>query len=200
MRITPQYPPEVREKRKQLGEVAAKFREKDRSAVTKIIAGNLYVNSTKYVEKVTKPTVEEVLMMSDGEREGASEHKFCEASAIEANSSFTVRFAKVQSINDVRTSYKYLLLNPSNMKATHNTAAYRLYFPTGARTEDGYCDDGEHGLGKIIKDTLHELNKQNVVAFVARQYGGMHIGPKRFQIAEDLLKTAQQKLESVSGY
>ncbi len=41
LRITPQYSPEVREKKEQLGEVAAKFREKDRSAVTKIVAGNL---------------------------------------------------------------------------------------------------------------------------------------------------------------
>ncbi len=41
------------------------------------------------------------------------------------------------------------LVNPVNMPATHNAAAYRLHNATTSKTNDGFCEDGEFGIGRI---------------------------------------------------
>ncbi len=90
--------------------------------------------------------------------------------------------------------YKSLLWNPNNMAATHNTAAYRLFSPEGARITDGYNDDGEHGMGKVVRDTLHRLDSKNVIVFVTRFYGGKNLGQKRFELVKDLVKRVSENL------
>ena len=194
LKITPQFPAELREKRKRLGEIATKVREKDRNTTTKIISGTLYVNGEKHVENVTRPTVEQILLMDEGEKQEAARAKFKDSSKVEGGSSFVVRAASADSINDVRALYKAILSNPWNAQAHHNSLGYSLFTPLGARTTDGYCDDGEHGMGRFIRDTLHELNAKNIVIFVTRRFGGKHLGSKRFEVVKELISSVVTKL------
>ena len=127
--------------------------------------------------------------MTAQERAGAAHNVgFTQATATEGGSRFTVRGAKVDTIEDCRKLYRHLMLDPTNMAANHNTAVYRLYSPIGARTSDGYNDDGEFGMGRTVRDYLQQLDARNVIIFVTRIYGGVHIGPKRFTIVKDLVK------------
>jgi hypothetical protein len=51
----------------------------------------------------------------------------------------------------------------------------------------GWTDDGDHGLGKYLFRILEEKNLKNAILFVTREYGGVHIGYKRFEIILQLV-------------
>ena len=81
------------------------------------------------------------------------------------------------------------------MAAPHNTAGYRLFSPEGAVTKDGYHDDGEHGMGKTVRDTLLQNDAKNLIVFVTRHYGERHLGPKRFDIVKEMVKVLIKKVK-----
>ncbi len=195
-RITPQFPPSVREKRRQLSEVAEAAKATDKKVSTKIASDSLYINGECYREKLPCPTPRELLYMSDVERTEAMNKKFIECSVTVGGCTFVARAASAISINDVRLLYKGLLLNPQNVSATHNIAGYRLYSPVSSKTEDGYNDDGDFGLGRVIRNTLQECQSQNVAVFVTRFYGGAHLGSQRFAAVKDLVKSALEKFKN----
>ncbi len=196
LRITPQTPTELRERRKQLVEVAEAARQKDRSCTSKFIAGELYLNNERHVHPLPRPTVRDILLMSDAEKKEAAETKFITTSRVVDGSTFTVRCAEAHSLPDCRALYKSLLLHPDNMSATHNTAAYRLYKPDGASLQDGYTDDGEHAMGRAVRDAMHALNIRNAIVFVTRHYGGTHLGPKRFSVVKELIEEVAKKFKT----
>ncbi len=194
IKITPQFPTELRARRKQLAEIAEAARNKGENVKTKIVLDTLYINGERYGDALPRPSAREVLFMSETEKKEATRTKFSELSKQVDGSTFIVRAAKVQTINDCRANYRILLSDPENMTATHNTAIYRLYSPEGAVTSDGYTDDGEHGMGKTVQDTLQQLDAKNVVVFVTRHYGGKHLGQKRFDTVKELVKALIPKL------
>ncbi len=190
LKVTPQYPTEIRERRRQLAEIASDFHEKDKSVKTKLTTDALYVNGEKYIEKLTCPTTREVFTMSKAEMEEAREtfEKFTEGITAEGGSCFVARALPVQSLNDIRAAYKALLLKPECMAANHNMAAYRLYSTETTKTQDGYCDDGEFGMGRVIRNAMQRADAKNVVVFVTRTYGGQKLGSKRFTLVEQLVE------------
>ena len=195
MKVTPQFPTELRAKRQQLGEIAENARSKGEDVKTKIVSDTLYINGNRYVEDLPRPSARDILFMSDTEKKDAATTKFEEARKQISGSTFIVRATRVHSINDCRAAYKSLLWNPDNMVATHNTAAYRLFSPQGAVTTTGYNDDGEHGMGKVVRDSLHRLDAKDVIVFVTRYYGGQNIGQKRFDTVKDLVNIVMGKLK-----
>jgi hypothetical protein len=46
----------------------------------------------------------------------------------------------------------------------------------------GWQDDGDHGLGKYLLRIMEEKSMSNAIVFITREYGGNHIGFRRFQI------------------
>ncbi len=80
------------------------------------------------------------------------------------------------------------------MAATHNTATYRPFSPQGATTTDGYNDDGEFGMGKVVRDTLHRLNVKNIIVFVTRFYGRKHLGQKRFDTVKEMVEKVTENM------
>ncbi len=192
LRITPQYPSAVREKRRQLGEIAEDAKGKGQNVTTKIVSDSLYINGTKYIDKLPTPTPKELLYMSDVERTEALNTKFTTSTVQVGGCTFVARAATAHSLNDVRALYKAVLLNANNLSASHNIAAYRLYTPMGARTTEGYNDDGDFGMGRAVRDAMQNENARNIAVFVTRFYGGNHLGPKRFSAVKELVKTVLQ--------
>lgn len=192
-KVTPQFPAAVREKRRQLSEIAEEAKGKDQNVTTKIVADTLYINGERYVEKLPCPGSKELLYLSDAERKEALQTKFTESTVTEGGCTFIARSASAHSLNDVRALYKAVLLNANNLSASHNIAAYRLYTPLGAKTTAGYNDDGDFGMGRAARDILQKENAQNIAVFVTRFYGGDHLGPKRFRVVQDLVKSVLPK-------
>ncbi len=195
LKATPQFPTEIRARRKQLAEIAEAARNNGGDVKTKIVLDTLYINGERHSDDLPRPSARDILFMNDAEKKEAPETKFHELSKQVDGSNFIVRATKAQSINDCRTKYRMLLWNPENMAATHNTAAYRLFSPEGAITKDGYNDDGEHGMGKTVRDTLLQNDAKNLIVFVTSHYGGRHLGPKRFDIVKEMVKVLIEKVK-----
>ncbi len=195
LRITPQYPMEVRERRRELGEIANQAKTADPNTRTRIAGNRLYVNGQLHRDKLPCPTVKELLYINDTDRAEAISVKFTECSKQVDGCTFTARVAEANSIHDVRHLYRAIMLNPNNLSATHNIAAYRLYKPDGAKTEEGYNDDGDYGFGRLIKDKLQKLGAKNVAVFVTRFYGGEHLGPKRFPAVDKLVEEVMSQYD-----
>ncbi len=200
LKITPQFPAEMREKRRQLGETAEEYRQKDRTVKTKIVSDALFVNGQKHRDKLVCPTVEEILRITGVDADEMDEPAFEEESTVQGGSLFTVRATKVRSVTDVRSAYTALLQNPKNMAAKHNVAAYRLYDPLISWTENGFCDDGEFGMGRAMKDHINRLNINDVVVFMTRSYGGKNLGPRRFGVVTELMDKVLKKLQKDSWF
>ncbi len=125
--------------------------------------------------------------MTPAERQEAEEVKFTTCTETEGACRFVARAVQANSINDVRAMYKALLLDPDNAMATHNIAAYKLYSPQGALTTEGHNDDGDHGMGRVVLNTMQKANAKNVAVFVTRHYGGSHLGSKRLTAIEKVV-------------
>ncbi len=196
LKVTPQFPAERRARRRQLYEISDAVRQGGTNARTKIVGDNLYINGKRHVDPLPKPTAQDLLFASEGDRREASEKSFHKATRKVEGSTFTVRAAAVNSIYDCRALYKMLLLDPNNASAMHNTAAYRFYNPLSSKSQDGYNDDGEHAMGRFVRDAIIELDGKNVIVFVTRHYTGGHLGPTRFRIVKDLIEKALKDLKT----
>ncbi len=192
LKITPQFPAEMREKRRQLGETAEEYRQKHRLVKTRTVSDTLYVNGQKYKEKLVCPTVDEILRTT-----GTQQEEMDQPFAAQGGNLFIVRAAKVKTLNNVRIACRALLQNPKNMAAKHNVAAYRLHDPMISRTENGFCNDGDFGIGRAMRDRINSLGVNDVVVFMTRSYGGNKLGPRRFSVATELIDKVWQKLERV---
>lgn len=54
----------------------------------------------------------------------------------------------------------------------------------------GHCDDNEHGGGNAIARVLSSNKVHNTAIFIARKYGGIHLGLDRYQTIETVTKEA----------
>ena len=96
-------------------------------------------------------------------------------------STFQAHLAVVDSAAKIAAVRAKLLENRKVSSATHNIMAYRVRNQeTGTYAQD--CDDdGETAAGKRLLHLLQILDASDVVVFVSRWYGGIHLGPDRFK-------------------
>ena len=156
---------------------------------------SLYINGEKQKDVIQTPTASDLLNLKASERKEIVQVTFSQASASEGGSQFTVRAARAESIQKCRQLYQAIMLDPANMCANHNSAIYRLYTPEGAKTTDGYVDDGEFGMGRVIRNYLQELDAKNMCVFITQHYGGHNTGPKGFSIVKDLVKQVVEMIK-----
>ena len=105
----------------------------------------------------------------------------------EQSSSFTAIAAKCSQFIEVKRAYRKIrALNPA---ANHVVAAYNL-----RNGYSGYQDDEEHAAGHKMRDFLQQNAPPNVAIFIVRIYGGIHVGPKHFQVMKQTAKQAIDRL------
>lgn len=63
----------------------------------------------------------------------------------------------------------------------------------------GLVDDNEHGAGHKVLRAIRERKEVNIAVFVARRFGGEHIGPQRFQVFLRLALQAMEQLNKFTG-
>ena len=190
--ITPQYTERTRGERAQLNDIANKVKEKSPQAKIKLSHTTLYVNGQTVKPALETPSVSTILGIEEEEREELSKIQYETAEIVESSSVFVARAVEVQSLNDVRNAYKSLLLKPEAMSATHNTCGYRLQ-----GGDCGYADDKDYGMGRKIVQVLGDerYSDKSVAIFITRQYGGVKLGSKRFDIVRDLTKRVMEKVQ-----
>lgn len=194
--VSRQIPQEIREKKKKMWEKAEEFKKKDSHCKTKITAdGKLFVNGQLDKDSFQPPSVRDIMLVTDRAKLiTSSPHLVHGKTIFEKGSSFAACVAKVRNADEARRAYTALLMNPDKAVACHNIGAYRLFNPATATTSERYCDDGEHGAGKVLTTFLTKKNLTNVAVFVSRGSDGTHLGKRRFQLLEEAVESALSKL------
>ena len=147
----------------------------------------LYVNKVPQKQHIFPPTVQDLFNTPPNTHEKLDKISFEHTEEItDKGSVFRAHTLKVQNSTDVRLAYKKLkLLFP---ESNHIMLAYAV------KTYVGSHDDGEHGSGKKILSILTNSGRNNTAISVTREYGGAHLGQRRFLHIEKAAKDALTKL------
>lgn len=115
-------------------------------------------------------------------------------------SRFQGHVARVSSVHDVERAIECLLVNNKIQHATHNMMAYRMYVDiNGTKTLLQDCDDdGEAAAGKRLLHLLQVMDVDGLLVVVSRWYGGVHLGPARFQCINNAARTAIEGFRKTS--
>ncbi|KAK3084489.1 hypothetical protein FSP39_014304 [Pinctada imbricata] len=174
--ISPQSPPEMAEEHQKLRLISSKYRE---NGIRTRFSGNKLVfdDGTVHRDKVITPRAEDLLLTDERETERLQKIslKSTKSTVVEGNK-FKGNCRKVQSINDVRDTYKKVVKDKEYARANHNVLVYRL------GDQEGYCDDGEFSSGKRIPKQLRDRKIDNIALVISRWYSGQQLGPRRFEI------------------
>ncbi|KAJ8301220.1 hypothetical protein KUTeg_020207 [Tegillarca granosa] len=106
---------------------------------------------------------------------------------------FIAEGGKSVSIAQVRNIYKKVASNPVHASANHRILVYRTKDNNG-KTHEGYSDDGEHGAGRKLLKVMQDQGLNNCTFVIVRRFGGRHLGPKRFNIMEDVMLQVAGKI------
>ena len=149
----------------------------------------LVVDGVTRHKKFLPPSVSDILNMQPKQIDDVMQVKFSESSIMEERGSAFYGYAASLS-SDQMVSRAYAKLKLWHLEADHITMAmeYQGYMQS--------CDDGENKQGVKLQKLLAEREEKNVIVFVVREYGGIHLGAKHFVIAANAAKEALNKLAS----
>ena len=141
--------------------------------------GKLFLQNQQYLRKVNTPTPKDIVDTDPQQLTKILEMRLQqEGKIIKEGSIFEGYTASVSSHAEIRSLYiKAKLMKPG---ARHIVCAFMLPGKEEHFLQD-FCDDEEHGAGRILLDYLKQNSLQNRVVFVARKYGGIRMGPDRFE-------------------
>ena len=113
---------------------------------------------------------------------------------------------RLRSVEEADEFAAYLKRDPKVARASHNVLAFRKRLPApsarGAVRDDSdsndssvffacdHDDDGEHGAGKGLSHLLRVTQSEDVCVVVTRWFGGVHLGPRRFQCINNAARDA----------
>lgn len=98
------------------------------------------------------------------------------------------------------TALSSLLTSHPNLTiADHNIYAYRTQAPQSDYIFQSSDDDGENGGGAHLLKILQESKLVNAMLVVSRWYGGIFLGPDRWQIMSSVAREALAGLGRVKG-
>ena len=150
--------------------------------------GKLHINNAPYAKKAKAPDAKQLLTMDYEQIKSIAEVHIADGGMeTEQGNKFVAYVATCKNLKTVRDLY--LHMKRLHSAASHVTMAYRFAGQNIAYDED-FFDDGEHGAGRRLLEKLVSEEKTDIVVFIIRYYSGQHIGSKRYDIHEKLLKAA----------
>jgi hypothetical protein len=150
----------------------------------------LYIDEDEIEEKVQPISIQEKLRMSKTDKLKASKLLFHKSKVIEEKESeFRIYCTQTQTIEQAKEAYKAISLDPYASACTHLISAYWL-----ESGEEGYTDDKDHGLGKHLLRLMQNAEMSNAICFLTRDYGGVHLGYRRYEIISELLDDIFEKV------
>ena len=158
--------------------------EDDKKLKIKMSRGDIVVNNSKVVQRVVPPSAPEILRLSEQEEENVRAVKLINGPEhVEKGSEYATFATRVKNENDVRKAYQKMRIKFAD--ATHVSCGYRLENPIGPYRQQA-IDDGDIGIGRSILKIMKQQNINHLAVFVVRFYGNVHLGKRRFEIAEQL--------------
>jgi hypothetical protein len=123
----------------------------------------------------------------------------------EKKSVFLARAVRVTSLAQAQTFLDHLTATDKKVAvATHNISAWRIKQKKEADSKStdsdaaetviqDYDDDGETAAGARLLHVMQLMDVWNVLVVVSRWYGGIHLGPARFRLINDVGRDALVK-------
>lgn len=147
----------------------------------------LYINDKLHEQKVLPPRPLDIFVSTEDQRYMDAIDFTISKPRTQNLSQFIGLATKVQTIDQVQAAYrKVRQMYPSY---DHAMMAYKL-----SDEDEGYQDDGEHASGMKIQTSILERRCSSIALFVVRNFGGIHIGPQRFDC---ILEVANQAMEAL---
>ena len=170
--------------------MASILKDKEPNANVIVKDGKITVNGTVYKSPLAPTTLQEILQVSQDESKILLNTNFYASGVYqEKGSTFSAFATPIINRQDARLAFKAMSRFPGTAEVTHLIAAY--YDISG---EFEYYDDGDFGLGRFIFDIICDAQSKGLMVFVARDYGGQHLGPMRFEIVQTVVDEAMNKL------
>ena len=197
--VDPQLPEKLQADRKelnyQMGVIKKENKEKAPEDQLKVKIKNrkLYVNNEAQRKKVVPPTVSTILNLTREDYDSIEALLLSKSKETQDQGSvFTGYGTKVSQINEVANFYQAVKIR--HPECDHILMAYRINGVTGS------CDDGEHGGGIRLQKLLVERDENNVVVFIAREYGRVLLGARRFTHILAKAREVLNTLNTRNGY
>ena len=110
----------------------------------------------------------------------------------EKKSTFVARACAVTSPAQAQASVAHLGSDKRSTKASHHISAYRIH-AVGEVIYQDFDDDGENTAGRRLLRLLQAMNVWDVLVVVSRWFGGINLGPNRFNIINNVAREAVVK-------
>lgn len=169
LKITPQHPPEMLGKRRELAQVAAAVREQHPQVKTTLARDKLFINNELYREPLPTPKARDILGMTRADRAELQKLPVIEGKIVSDMANIlSASAAQVHSLDKARAAYKKVLCHPAKLAATSTAAVLRLYSPVTTKTTE-YCqDDKDDGAARLILQHVRETRPRahNIMIFL----------------------------------
>lgn len=192
--IMEQLPEEMAEKKRQQQRLKGQNKKlpSTEQLLLNIKKDKIFINNERFRSPLVSPTSISWLAKDEDERKAIKKTKILKGATDSTTSSTFISYgAEVKSVEEVQKAYyKVFTLEP---RATHIVCAYMLpgrNFPTNQNGED----DREFGASRQLLRSLQQGSHFYRAVFVARYYGGDHLGPDRFRIYKEMAQAALDKL------
>ena len=151
----------------------------------------LTINNQMIKPPVGKLSAADILEVDSAARRRANLiPKGASRTASERGSTFSAEVFRTTSIAEVRDIYKTSVGCPIKARANHNILAYCV------GDTCGWIDDDEHGAGRFLTTWMKRRNLNNTVVMITRQFGGTHLGTRRFELMQQVAKEALDVLSN----
>lgn len=192
--VNVQQPEAKVEARRNAKALLRKFQTKYKTAKVELKGDKVYINNEWKRPLVRVPTPKDLYFNLDEHREMNKIQVAYTKPEEESFSSFWA--AAVQAETPVKVQRAYNKIRQESPDLDHISVAYLVEHE--GEMVSGLVDDKEHGaLHKILR-AIREGGQQNIVVFIARKFGGLHIGGRRFEIIDKLAKQAILQLERMT--
>jgi hypothetical protein len=190
IRVTRQVPTEIRQNSAKLYHIASILKEMNPDVYVTVKDGKVMVNGVTHKSPLAPPTLQEILQVTHEEIKVLHNINFYASDAIqEKGSTFRALATPIVNKQDARLAYRAMSRFPGTSSATHLIAAYM-----DISGEFEYYDDGDHGLGKFVFDMIYDNSKRGIMVFMSRDYGGRHLGAMRYEIVQNVVDQAMDKM------
>jgi putative IMPACT (imprinted ancient) family translation regulator len=172
--------------------VAHVLKKKFPTAKVIVKEGNISVNGQKYNPALRPPTLQETLTVDAQTVDVMTNINFYASDTItQKGSSFQAFVSPAPKMQDAHYAYLAISRFPGVAAASHIVSAYLI----GGNVFD-YHDDRDWGLGRYVYELIEEQKFDNVIVFLARDYGGTHLGKARFDIINTTVTQALSKFNA----
>lgn len=193
--VTEQLPEELAENKKQAMRLKGQNKRLpvEEQLQINVKKDKVFVNNERYKPAVVAPTALTWLKKDENEQKEIKRVQVVRGMTDNSTTSTFISYvARVHSTDEVQKAYYRVFLKEP--RATHIVCSYILPGPNFPR-QQGAIDDREFGAARQMLRKMQEANAMNCAVFIARYYGGTHLGTDRFKIYKELTATALQNLE-----